>query len=138
MEVHTMTIFEKIIQRELPAHIVYEDDLAIAFLDISQISKGHTLVVPKKSYPNLLSMPDDLLQHLIVVAKKVAHAIEKTFKPKGFNLLNNNGEIAGQTVFHFHIHVVPRYSKDELHYQVHPRKEKDDLKLIAEVISSAL
>lgn len=133
-----MTIFEKIIQRELPAHIVYEDDLAIAFLDISQISKGHTLVVPKKSYPNLLSMPDDLLQHLIIVAKKVAHAIEKTFKPKGFNLLNNNGEIAGQTVFHFHIHVVPRYSKDELHYQVNPRKEKDDLKLIAEVISSAL
>jgi len=138
MEVHTMTIFEKIIQREIPAHIVYEDNLAIAFLDISQISKGHTLVVPKKSYPNLLSMPDDLLQHLIVVAKKVAHAIEKTFKPEGFNLLNNNGEIAGQTVFHFHIHVVPRYSKDELHYQVNSRKEKDDLKLIAEVISSAL
>ena len=133
-----MTIFEKIIQRELPAHIVYEDDLAIAFLDISQISKGHTLVVPKKSYPNLLSMPDDLLQHLIVVAKKVAHAIEKTFKPEVFNLLNNNGEIAGQTVFHFHIHVVPRYSKDELHYKVNARKEKDDLKLIAEVISSAL
>ncbi len=108
------TIFEKIIAREIPAHIVYEDDLAIAFLDISQATKGHTLIVPKSAYPNLYEMPDALAGHIMGVAIKVANAIKRAFEPEGLNLLSNTGTIAGQSVFHFHIHLIPRYEKDDI------------------------
>ncbi|MDY0277349.1 MAG: HIT family protein [Acholeplasma sp.] len=111
-----MTIFEKIILKEIPSHIVYEDDLVIAFLDISQATKGHTLVVPKTAYKDIFEIPDNILSHLIVVAKKLAKAIDKAFAPKGINLLNNNKEAAGQTVFHFHIHIIPRYSSNDVSF----------------------
>jgi len=103
------TIFEKIIAREIPAHIVYEDDLVISFLDISQATEGHTLVVPKKAYENIFEVPDDVLAHTIVITKKIADACKKAFLLKGLNILSNNGEVAGQSVFHFHFHVIPRF-----------------------------
>lgn len=108
------TIFEKIIAKEIPAHIVYEDDLAIAFLDISQATKGHTLIVPKSAYPNLYEMPEELAGHLMSVSIRVANAIKRAFAPEGLNLLSNTGTIAGQSVFHFHIHLIPRYEKDDI------------------------
>lgn len=112
-----MTIFEKIIEREIPAYIVYEDDDVIAFLDISQATKGHTLVVPKKAYPNILEMPEDLLQKVILVTQKITKAINTAFQPSGINILNNTFETAGQTVFHFHIHILPRYDKNDVTFK---------------------
>ena len=108
------TIFEKIISREIPAYILYEDDLVISFLDISQATKGHCLVVPKAPYKNIYEMPEDLLAHLVKIVKKISVAIKNAFQVEGLNILNNNGEIAGQTVFHFHMHIIPRYSKSDI------------------------
>lgn len=108
------TIFSKIIAREIPAHIVYEDDLVIAFLDISQATKGHTLVVPKAEYSNIFDVPEDLLVHTIKCAHRVSKAIKIAFQPEGLNILSNNGEVAGQTVFHFHFHLIPRYTREEI------------------------
>ncbi|HHT55317.1 MAG TPA: HIT family protein [Acholeplasma sp.] len=107
-----MTVFEMIIARKIPSHIVYEDDLIIAFLDISQATKGHTLVVPKKPYENIFDIPEDLLKHLIGVVKKLSPAIKNAFNATGINIVNNNGKDAGQTVFHYHFHIVPRYEND--------------------------
>ncbi|QWB96131.1 HIT family protein [Mycoplasmatota bacterium] len=112
-----MTIFEKIIEREIPAYIVYEDDDVISFLDISQATKGHTLVVPKKAYKNIYEMPQDLLAKVIVVTQKVSKAVDLAFQPEGLNILNNTNEIAGQTVFHFHIHIIPRYTKNDVGFK---------------------
>lgn len=112
-----MTIFEKICAREIPAYIVYEDDDIISFLDISQATKGHTLVVPKKAYKNIYEMPDDLLAKLMKVVKKISIAINQGFHPTGLNILNNNGADAGQTVFHFHVHIIPRYTSDDVGFK---------------------
>ena len=135
------SIFTRIIEREIPAYIVYEDDLVIAFLDISQATKGHTLVVPKKAYENLYEMPDELASHVMKISIKLAKAIQKAFKPAGLNLLNNNGEIAGQSVFHFHIHLIPRYENDgvSMRFSNHMNDlNPEDYKNRAKEITSAL
>lgn len=108
-----MTVFERIIKREIPAYIVYEDDLVIAFLDISQVTKGHTLVVPKKVYKDVFELDDDIAGHLFKVSVKLAKGIKKAFKAEGLNIVNNNGSEAGQEVFHYHIHLIPRYVGDD-------------------------
>jgi histidine triad (HIT) family protein len=107
------TIFSKIITREIPAHLVYEDDYVIAFLDISQATKGHTLVVPKIAYKDIFDVPEKTASHVFGVAVKLSKAIKKAFGVDAINVLSNNGEVAGQTVFHFHIHLIPRYRKDD-------------------------
>lgn len=108
------TLFERIANKEIPSYTVYEDDLVIAFLDISQITKGHTLVVPKKAYATILDVPEETLKHLIVVAKKLSQALYKAYALRGLNIINNNGVVAGQSVFHFHLHLIPRYEVSEL------------------------
>ncbi len=107
------TVFEKIIKREIPAHIVYEDDVVLAFLDITQATKGHTLVVPKGAFPDIFSLPEDVAGHLFSVVTKLSKAIKKAFNPDGLNTLNNNGSFASQSVFHFHVHIIPRYIGDD-------------------------
>lgn len=111
-----MTIFEKIISREISSYIVYEDELVIAFLDIMQSTKGHTLVVPKKPYKDIFEIDEKTLAHLITVVQKITKAINSKFNPLGINLLNNNKESAGQTVFHFHFHIIPRYKDDQIRF----------------------
>jgi len=108
------TIFSKIIAREIPSHIIYEDELVIAFLDISQATKGHTLVVPKVEYSDIFDVPEDLLAHVIRVTQRVSKAISIAFQPEGMNILSNNGAVSGQTVFHFHFHLIPRYTREEV------------------------
>lgn len=104
-----MTIFEKIISKEIPAYILYEDELALAFLDISQTTKGHTLIIPKKPVKNFLDCDQEILTHLMKIAQKLASKIQDTLGANGFNVLTNMNEVAGQTVFHFHLHLIPRY-----------------------------
>lgn len=135
------SIFTRIIDREIPAHIVYEDEKVIAFLDISQATKGHTLVVPKEAYSNLYEMPEELASDVMKVSIRLAKAIKKAFNPEGLNLLNNNGEIAGQSVFHFHVHLIPRYEKNDVLFSFvnHMQDLKtEDYKNRAQMITSAL
>ena len=106
-------IFCKIVQKDIPGKIIYEDDVCLAFLDLSQTTDGHTLVIPKKHYKNILEVNDVTLTHLIVVTKKLANKIVKNLNANGVNILTNANEIAGQTVMHFHIHIIPRYNQDD-------------------------
>lgn len=108
-----MSVFTKIIKREIASNIVYEDDLVIAFLDISQTTKGHTLVVPKEAHENIFELNSDIAGHLFKVVVKLSKAIKKAFNPDGLNIINNNGFVAGQRVFHYHIHILPRYKDDD-------------------------
>lgn len=112
------TIFTKIINRDVPAHIVYEDDRFIVFLDIIQATPGHTLVAIKEEFTNIFDTPDRLLGDFFKLVAKVARAINEAFHPSGVNILSNNGDGAGQTVYHFHVHLVPRYENDGLNFKL--------------------
>ena len=109
----TDCIFCKIIKGDIPSAKVYENDDVLAFLDISQVTKGHTLIIPKKHEENLYELSDHTVQTLFAAVPKVAKALKAEFSPVGLNLLNNNGEEAGQSVFHYHLHLLPRYGKGD-------------------------
>ncbi|MEI5906453.1 HIT family protein [Bacillus spongiae] len=106
-------IFCKIINGEIPSAKVYEDEHVYAFLDISQVTKGHTLVIPKIHKENIYELTPEIAAHLFEVVPKIANGIKKSYEPVGLNILNNNGEEAGQAVFHYHLHLIPRYGKND-------------------------
>ena len=106
-------IFCKIITGEIPSSKVYEDDQVVAFLDISQVTPGHTLVVPKQHFRNLLEMDADSTSQLFARVPDIARKVMKATGAKGMNILHNNEEIAGQTVFHTHVHLAPRYEETD-------------------------
>ena len=110
---HEDCIFCKIIDGEIPSAKVYEDEHVYAFLDISQVTKGHTLVIPKIHTRNIYDTPADVAQELFARIPKIANAIKKVYNPIGMNILNNNEKPASQTVFHLHIHLIPKYKEDE-------------------------
>ena len=116
------TIFTKIINREIPSEILYETDNVISIIDIMPIHYGHALIIPKKEYRNFLEVPESELGELMIVTQKVAKSLVKTFSLDGFNFFANNGEVAGQSVFHFHIHVTPRYSNDNISFNLNLKK----------------
>ena len=93
--------------------IVYEDDICLAFLDLSQTTNGHTLVIPKAHFKNILEVDDKTLIHLMSVTKRLANMIVTNLNAKGVNILTNANEAAGQTVMHFHIHIIPRYNQND-------------------------
>jgi histidine triad (HIT) family protein len=106
-------IFCKIINGDIPAAKVFENDDVLAFLDISQVTKGHTLVIPKVHKENLYELTPEIASKLYEVVPSIAKAIKTEFNPIGLNSINNNGEHAGQSVFHFHLHLIPRYGKGD-------------------------
>ncbi|WP_219192263.1 HIT family protein [Bacillus paralicheniformis] len=106
-------IFCKIINGEIPCAKVFENEHVLAFLDISQVTKGHTLVIPKVHKTNIYEMTPDVSREFFEAVPKIAQAIKDEYEPIGLNLLNNNGEKAGQSVFHYHMHIVPRYGKGD-------------------------
>jgi len=106
------SIFSKIIAREIPAHIVYEDEHVIAFLDINPVNPGHTLVVPKEEQPNLLESSEEDLHRVMAVIRKLAPVILRSVRASGFNVTSNTGEASGQSVPHTHFHIIPRYEND--------------------------
>lgn len=106
------TIFTKIINREIPAHIVYEDELVLAFLDITPINHGHTLVIPKKPFVNIFDADPEIFAHMNKIGQKIAQALKTAGLADGANLVTNNGAAAGQEVFHSHLHVIPRHTGD--------------------------
>jgi histidine triad (HIT) family protein len=106
------TIFQKIIDREIPATIVYEDDNFIAILDINPVNIGHTLVIPKHPWVNMYEMPAEDFDHMMQVAHMLGVKIKNTLEADGVNIIMNNDAAAGQVVFHAHVHIIPRYTGD--------------------------
>ena len=106
-------IFCKIIEGKIPSAKVYEDDDVLAFLDISQTTKGHALVVPKEHYDNFLTTPKDIMHKVMDVAQRIGQVDIKLLGAKGVNILSNCYPAAGQSVMHFHVHVIPRYDENE-------------------------
>lgn len=126
-------VFCAIAANEIPSFKVYEDDLVLAYLDINPFSKGHTLVIPKEHSSGLLDTPDETLAALVARVKKVASHLKTALPCDGFNILQNNGEAAGQTVMHIHFHIVPRYGKEEISF-VSQKGDMDELKALADRI----
>lgn len=117
-------IFCRIIDGEIQSNIVYEDQDVIAILDISQTTRGHTLVMPKKHYSDFLSCPDELMHKVLSVAQRLGQAMMKELGADGVNILSNVGEAAGQSVPHFHVHVVPRYLGAQGGFRIEMQSQK--------------
>lgn len=106
------TIFTKIIRREIPAHIVYEDDETFAFLDRNPVNQGHTLVIPKKQVVNIFDTDDETLASVMRTVRKIAIAVREATGATGVNIHSNHGAAAEQEVFHMHFHIIPRFEND--------------------------
>src|SRR5690625_2055192 len=136
---HDDCLFCKIIAGDIPSAKVYEDEQVYAFLDISQVTKGHTLVIPKVHTKNIYETPVDVAGELFKRVRKIANAIQNAYKPNELNLFNNNEAFAGQSVFHLHIHIIPRYDEsDGFDAKWLPKNDEfssEDLKLISSEIS---
>ncbi len=107
-------IFCKIVKGEIKSYKVYEDEYVVAFLDINPINPGHTLVVPKKHVENILDADPETISHVFTAVQKVAKILMEKLGAKGVNILHNAGREANQEIMHFHVHVIPRYSKDDI------------------------
>ena len=114
-------LFLKIIAREIPAEIVYEDEHTVAFLDIKPNNIGHTLVVPRVYFRNIFDVDKDVLGHMITTAQKIAHAQKEGLGAGGVNIVINNEAPASQEIFHIHIHVIPRFVGDHIFVQPTPK-----------------
>lgn len=118
-------VFCKIIAGNIPSTTVYEDDDFKAIMDISPAAKGHIIILPKKHVANIYEMDDDLASKVLIVARKIAKAIKDEFQYAGLNIVQNNGEAAGQTVFHYHMHLIPRNQGDKVKITWEPGSYQD-------------
>ena len=105
-------IFCKIAAGEIPSKTIYENEQFRVIMDISPATKGHALILPKEHYANLYEIPEEVAADAMKLAKKLAKKMTDALQCDGFNIIQNNGEVAGQTVFHFHMHLIPRYKND--------------------------
>ncbi len=110
------TVFEMIINGEIPSTKLYEDDTVLVILDINPVCKGHSLVISKKVYPDFTDCPASQLAHMMQTAQSVARKLKEKLGCDGTNILINNGPAAGQEIPHLHIHVIPRYKDDGQHF----------------------
>jgi histidine triad (HIT) family protein len=128
-------LFCGIVAREVPAEIVDSDEHTVAFMDINPATRGHALVVPRVHSRDLLEIADDDLQRTILAARRLVRRIDATLEPDGFNLLNATRPAAWQSVFHFHMHVIPRYDDDPLKLPWIPREaEPQEIARVADRI----
>lgn len=105
-------IFCKIIGGEIPSHVLYEDEQFKVILDVNPATKGHALILPKEHYANLYELPEETAADAMKLAQRMMRKMTEKLDCDGFNIVQNNGEAAGQTVFHFHMHLIPRYKND--------------------------
>lgn len=131
-------IFCKIIEKQIPNAIIYEDKKFLAFMDRYPINHGHSLLVPKQHFNNILEMPKELVGELYSMVPFLANAIIKTIDSDGFNINQNNGRSANQIIPHVHVHIVPRFSKEKIKGQWPTRKiaKIDELEIIAKKIQT--
>ncbi len=134
-------IFCKIAQGIIPSNVVYEDDDVIAFLDISQVTQGHTLVIPKNHTQNFLTAEKDIMHKVMDVAQRIGQAQISILGAKGVNILTNVNKEAGQSVYHFHVHVIPRYIADDgfrIEMKENDKLEELSLPVLADKIKKAI
>jgi histidine triad (HIT) family protein len=123
----------KIVAGEAEESVVYEDDKVMAFLDIAPLTEGHTHVVPKEHYVDVFDIPPELLAHLMTVAQEVAVRIRTELRVPSVNLINSSGSEAGQDVFHFHLHVVPRRTHAEIRFSANHRRSRPSREELDEI-----
>ncbi len=120
-------IFCKIAAGEIPSKTLYEDEQFRVILDLGPATRGHALILPKDHYANLYELPDQVAADAMVLAKKMATRMKEKLGADGFNLVQNNGETAGQTVMHFHLHLIPRYKNDGQHILWNPGESTPEM-----------
>lgn len=111
-----MSIFAKIVTGEIPSARVLETDQALAFLDINPVNPGHVLLIPKEAFATVADLPDDLAAHLGSLLPKLCRAVKAATGAENLNIISNSGPVAGQTVFHIHWHIIPRFEGDAVHW----------------------
>lgn len=121
-------IFCKILAGDIPSAVVYEDDDFKVILDVGPAAKGHMLILPKEHYADIMAMPEELVAKAFILAKKMATKMESVLGCDGINVVQNNHEAAGQTVFHFHIHLIPRMKHDKVDVTWKPGTLTDEVK----------
>ncbi len=131
-------IFCKIVKGEIPCAKVYENQKYVAFLDITPVNPGHTLVIPKEHYEDLLNTPDSVLDGMLNDSKKIAKAVLKAVGAEGFNLTVNVGPVSGQVVPHLHIHIMPRFPNDGHHLFKGGAYKEGEIQKVAEKIRQNL
>ncbi len=131
-------IFCKIIKGEIPAEKIYEDDKVFAFLDLKPVSRGHALIIPKVHAADIVEASDEIAADVINQTKRIAPIIQKIVNAEGFTISSNRGEAAGQSVFHLHFHIIPRYRKDGLKPWPHHETESKTRAQLAEEIKKYL
>ena len=124
-------IFCKLAGGQIPTNSIYEDDDFKVIMDLSPASKGHCIILPKTHAKNLLELPDEYCEKILLVAKKCCKVLKEVLHCDGINVLQNNGEVAGQTVFHLHIHLIPRYEGDNVHIKWVEHKDETNLEELA-------
>lgn len=133
------SIFTKIINRELPAQILYEDERFIAILDINPVNYGHALVITKEEFPDFDSLEPTILGPLFATTQQVAKAVVRGVSAQGYNIFINNGAASGQEIAHFHAHIVPRFENDGYkHWQGSPYNDTEHMKDVADSIRKAI
>lgn len=130
-----MCVFCDIIEGKIPSKKIYEDDQIISILDISQTTKGHTLVIPKKHYENFLQIPKTEFSNLMDKVQEISNNVINSLNASGCNILINTNEVAGQTVKHAHVHIIPRYSPNDT-IKIDFKENKFDLDEILNTIKS--
>lgn len=131
-------IFCKIVNNELSSFTVYEDNDFKAILDLSPATVGHVLIIPKEHSCTLTDLSDDKLSKILLIAKKIINAMKEVYGFNNYNLIQNNGRIAGQTVDHFHLHLIPRYSIEELTLWVPHEKDPSVNEEMAKKVRDAI
>lgn len=132
------TVFAKIIRREIPAHIVYEDAATLAFLDAKPVAPGHTLVIPKKSVRNIFDVDDDTLAAVMRTVRKIAPAVRDAVGAHGVHINSNHEAAAGQIVFHLHFHIIPRHDRKEFSFWKQTEAAPEDAVSVAQKIRQAI
>lgn len=131
-------IFAKILRGEASAHVVLDEEYCFAFMDLMPQSPGHTLIIPREPAENIFDLSDDGLAHLTATTRRVARAVQAALNPAGLMIAQLNGVDAGQTVFHIHFHVIPRYAGEGLTFHARTMADADELAANAARIRAAL
>ncbi len=131
-------IFCRIIRGEVPSKTVFENEHFKVMLDIGPASRGHVLILPKEHYSDLFELPEELAAEVLPLARKIASGVKKAFRPAGVKLVQNNGAMAGQTVMHFHLHIIPCYDGTEVGEWKPGSPSAEELEIIQTAIKEAL
>lgn len=133
------SIFSRIVNGELPSTKIYEDDETLALMDINPAGRGHVLVICKEEHPDIFSIPPETLASVMRTVQRVARAMREALQPDGLNIIQNNGWAAGQTIFHYHVHLIPRWEGDGvLRLWVPRRSDQSELRALADQIRQVL